>query len=429
MLLVLIFVLCCTNRNQTKIPKKNILFVLVDALRQDHLGVYGYERKTSPHIDAFAADALVFENAISQSSWTAPSITALFTSNYPKGPIKEGRTLAQWLQKHGYQTIAFVANPILLPQKGNANGFESYNLREWEKDSKIVRLSLDWIHSRDKSRPFFLFLHFMGSHAPYRPSPPYDRRFGDQYTGQVSESLVPYKKMMAEKKPLNLSKEDLNRLIDLYDGEIACIDDLFERLISSLKDSGLYENSIIVLVADHGEEFMDHGGLGHGHTVYDELIRVPLIIRGIDDLNGSHYSGLFEFIDLGPTLVSYLGIPYDYEVDGEDFLDHLKRNEPLKKVAFSEVHRTVGLRAGNWFVSARTETMKVIYNPHEKKYFFYDLKKDRAERFPAEEEQDQTMGFLKASLHYWRKAYGKKGYQMNVDADTLKALRSLGYIH
>jgi arylsulfatase A-like enzyme len=412
----------------TQVSKKNIIFVLVDALRQDHLGVYGYERNTSPNIDAFANDALVFQNAISQSGWTTPSIVALFTSKYPKGPIFENRTLTQWLHKYGYQTIAFVANPLLLPQKGYANGFESYNLHEWEDDSKLVDLSLDWIRSRDASRPFFLFLHFMGSHAPYRPNPPYDRRFGDPYTGQVDESLISYKKLMAENKPVELSEQDLNRLIDLYDGEIACIDDLFEKLNSGLKDAELYEDSIIIFVADHGEEFMDHGGVGHGHTVFDELIRVPLIIRGLGDLNGMNYSGLFEFIDLGPTLVSYLGFPFNYEVDGEDFLEHLKKNEPLKKVAFSEVHRTFGMRAGNWFISARTENEKVIYNPHEKKYIFYDLKNDKAERYPIEEEQAQSMEFLKASIEYWRKTYGKKGYQMKVDPETLKALRSLGYI-
>jgi len=419
----------CAKKNHTKTPKKNIIFIVVDALRQDHLGMYGYERNTSPNIDTFAADALVFQNTISQSSWTSPSITALFTSKYPKGPIQEDRTLAQWLNEHGYQTSAFVANPIMFPKNGYANGFESYNLLPWKKDSKIVSLSLDWIQSRDKSRPFFLFLHLMGPHAPYRPSPPYDQRFGNHDTGPVDNSIVSYKKIMAQKEPLRLSENVLDRLIDLYDGEIVFLDDQFKQLISSLKDLGLFEDSIIVVVADHGEEFMDHGGLGHGHTVFDELIRVPLIIRGIDDLNGSRYSGLFEIIDLGPTLVSYLGIPFDYKVDGEDFLEHLKKNESLKKVAFSEVYRTVGVRSGNWFICARTENEKVIYNPHEKKFYFYDLKRGRAESLLNGEEQDRTMEFLKASLQYWRNEYGEKGFQIKVDAETLKALRSLGYVH
>ena len=402
---------------------------MVDALRQDHLGVYGYKRNTSPNIDNFAADALVFQRAISQSSWTSPCMTALFASKYPKGPIKKKKTLAQWLYEHSYQTCAIVANPIMIPEKGYGNGFESYSLLPWEKDSEIVSQSLEWLRSRDESKPFFLFLHLMGPHAPYEPGPPYDRRFGGQYSSKVDGNIHPYKKIMAENGNLEIPEYVLKGLIDLYDGAIACTDDQFQRLLSNLKENGIFEDTIIAIFADHGEEFMDHGGLGHGHSVFDELIRVPLIIRGLDGLNGSQYSPLFELVDLAPTLASHVGLPYDFEVDGKDFSKYLKKNKPLKKVAFSEVHRAIGLRAGNWFICARTENEKVICNPNENKYFFYDLRKDEREKVPNERMYDKSMESLRASLQYWRKVNGEKGFRMEVDDKTLKALRSLGYIH
>ena len=139
---------------------RNVIIILVDALRWDHLGVYGYQRNTSPAIDQFASEGLVFEKAISQSGWTAPAVMALFSSNYPKLNLNDGRTFAEWLSRHHYQTAAFTANPIMIEKMGYNKGFQTYELLPWKNVAVLSELSLAWINARDVARPFCLYIHF-----------------------------------------------------------------------------------------------------------------------------------------------------------------------------------------------------------------------------------------------------------------------------
>ncbi len=418
----------CSSGNANETGPKNLVVIMVDALRQDHLGVYGYKRNTSPNIDRFAADSLIIDNAISQSGWTAPSIMALFSSNYPKNDLNHSSTFAQWLQKNNYQTAAFASNPILIPKMGYNKGFQTYNLKDWAKGPEIVDWTLNWLDTRDKTKPFCLYLHFMDVHDPYTPPKEFAEKFCAPYNGPVTGNVVEYKKKMAKKEPLDLSERDIKQLLDLYDGDIAHMDHQFARLIAGLKKAGVYENAIIVFLADHGDEFMEHHGIGHGHTVYDELIRVPLIIKGFKKLHGKRYTGLFELIDLAPTLLDMMGIPLNYKVTGRSFANHLEKNKPLKKMTFSEVHRTVGLRAGSWFVSARTLTEKAIYNPNIKQFTFFNLTKDKEEKAPQKVLPGRIMPFLTKSLQQWRKVFGSTGNPKQYDPEAMKALRSLGYL-
>jgi arylsulfatase A-like enzyme len=409
---------------------------MVDALRQDHLGLYGYKRNTSPNIDNFAQSAIVFENAITQSSWTAPAIVSLFTSKYPEEvtrsklikSIRGTPTFAQWLLAYNYQTAAFIANPLLIPFFGFNLGFESYNLIKWKNCSEIVDLTLEWIQSRDKQKPFYLYLHFMDVHAPYNPPPLYKKKFTTNYNGPVNGAIGDYKKLMFEKKDLHLSKEDVNQLIALYDAEIAYFDSQFERLISGLKELGVLKNSIIVITSDHGDELMDHGGLGHGHTLFDELILIPLIIRNAGIGKKIHYDGLFELIDLAPTLMGMLKIPLGHEVTGKNFTPYLEKQTPLKNIAFSEIHRTEGLRAGTWFVSARSKTDKVIYSPKQKKHTLFNLLIDPKERNPIQGKQRKKFDDLKKSIKNWRMVFGSKEHREEFPPEVKEALRSLGYV-
>jgi len=424
-----IVVVCagCSGGNKTK-TQKNVIVVLVDALRQDRLGVYGYNRNVSPNIDTFANESLVMENAISQSGWTAPSIMALFSSDYPKANLTDSRTYAQWLAKNNYQTAAYATNPILIPSMGYDKGFQTYTKKDWDGARSIVNWTLNWVERRDTSKPFYLYLHFMDVHDPYKPPKRFAQKFCSPYEGPVDGDVVGYKKTMKNKEPLKLSKRDIRQLKDLYDGDIAYLDHQFGRMLAGLKKLGVYDQTIIVFLSDHGDEFMEHNGIGHGHTVYDELIRVPLIIHGIDNLQGKRYSGLFELIDLAPTLNDILGIPFDYKVPGRSFAGYFKKNRPLKHLAFSEVYRTVGLRAGNWCISARTTSKKVIFYPHTKKYEFFDLKIDSSETNPLSQLQGEISDTLKKSLQQWRKVFGATGKRENYDPEAMRALRSLGYL-
>ncbi|MEK6775293.1 MAG: sulfatase [bacterium] len=430
----------CGNKNAADHPPENLIIVLVDALRPDHLGVYGYKRNTSPHINEFASTAMVLDNAISQSGWTAPAIAAMFTSNYPAMSsnmgIKEGdRTLAQRLRENNFQTGAFVTNPLLKRSLGYDKGFDSYNLLlnedarpKWLRAPLLVDAALQWVGARNRNKPFFLYLHFMDVHDPYWPPPPYNREYGKKYEGPVNGIMVTYMQRMKERKPLYLSGEDLDHLIDLYDGGIAYFDEQFGRLIQGLKTAGVFQNSIIVFTADHGDEFMEHGGVTHGQSVFDELIHVPLIVSGGVKRSGSRYSGLVEMIDLAPTLMEMLDIPFDYKVTGKSFLKQLNGKRPIKEIAFSEINRVQGYMTGRWFVSARTKSEKAIYNVRTNSYLYFNLLTDPAEAHPLSREQFQEAGRLEKVLQKWRKQYGSKEERADYDTDTMNTLRSLGYV-
>lgn len=413
--------------------KKNLVIIVVDALRRDHLGVYDYQRDTSPNIDAFAQDAIVFDRAISQCSWTAPSVAALLTSDYPAAAAQIGNirgipTFPEWLSRNGYQTAALVANPIIRANKGYGQGFDTYRFLKQASAFKIVNKAVDWIDSRDQGRPFFLYLHFMDVHDPYTPPSPYDVRFNQNYEGSVNGWIGKYRTLMSEGKQVGLSAEDLEQLVALYDAGIAYFDSQFARFIKALRDRGLYQNTLIALTSDHGDELLDHGGIGHGQTVFEELIRVPLFIEGVEGEGGSRYSGMLEMIDLAPTLAAMLDIPLDYDVTGRSFLEHLKQNRPFKEKAFSEVHHTFGPMKGTWYVSARGGEDKVIYSPSQETYRSYDLVADPHEMAAIEGKASPEIEGLKTALRNWRSHYGSRGNVEEPDPETMKALRALGYV-
>jgi arylsulfatase A-like enzyme len=406
---------------------KNLIIVLVDALRWDHLGVYGYGRDTSPNIDRFAAEGLVFHKAISQSGWTAPAVMALFSAGYPEASLENSRTFAQWLERKGFQTAAFTANPIMIEKMGYSRGFQTYDLAPWKNDAAMVERSLAWLEDRDPSRPFCLYVHLMDVHDPYKPTPPFDSKFGKGYTGRIGGEIKSFKERIAEGKAPGLSPSDLQRLRDLYDGGIASMDRQFAAFLRGLKDTGVYEDSIIVFMSDHGDEFLEHGGIAHGHSLYEELIHIPLIVKG-PRIRKGRYDRLFAMVDLPATLMDLLGVPFDYEVAGISFRKALNRNRPLRDRAFSEVYGTIGLNGGCWVVSVRMDKQKLLYIPHEKKYALYDLSVNTIEGEPLPGGMTGSRRRVALSLHRWRQVHGMTKNVKEDDEEYLEALRSLGYI-
>jgi len=321
----------------------SVIMIVVDTLRADHLGAYGYARPTSPNLDRFAASGYVFESAIAESSWTSPVIGSLFTSTYPSvhgactftaalPPSLD--TLATAFQRRGYQTAGISANFVHITRaKGFAAGFDSFvelkrAARADEEDELLGLVPADAAEVTAAARrfleqrrrgPLFLYLHYMDPHSGYEPPEPYRERFAAAgYSGAIDGSTAQLKRIAQGEQAV--SPEDRQRLVDLYDGEIAFADEEIGRLLQALETLGLADDSYLVVLSDHGEEFLDHGRVFHGSTLYHEVIRVPLIVRppgGAPDAR--RLRQVVGLIDVGPTILALTGDPDSRSSQGRSF--------------------------------------------------------------------------------------------------------------
>jgi arylsulfatase A-like enzyme len=351
------------------------IVILVDTLRQDHLHCYGYERETSPNIDAFREDSVMFTGLIPSSSWTRPSVASLLTSTYPAvhGAQDRGdrvRDGVQWLApvfaQHGYETLAILTNPNCISTWGFGVDFQrtfEMEMRQWlraDTDSDAMGLGNGWIREL-AHRPYLMYLHAMAPHSPYEPPPPYDTMFGT--SASVKEQTV-----------------------NLYDGEIAHFDALFGETIAELKKLGVYDSSLIVLLSDHGEEFWDHGGTLHGFTLYEEQLRVPLIVKFPGNKHaGVQFDGILEMIDVAPTMLDILGLPAEPRFQGKSFAPYIGTGDTPRPVGYADLQLDDrSMRA------ARTLTTKLISNAVENTDTYFDLAADPRELTPLDAPPEQA---------------------------------------
>ena len=324
---------------EARVP--NVIVLTIDTLRADHLSCYGYERPTSPNIDALVARGALFENAISAAPWTLPSYGALFTGRYPSAHragmrpslervwgkeacgsstpppagvmggtrqlAQEYVTLAEALQGQGYRTGALVNNPFLHASRGVDQGFERYAWYQYTADDG-VDAALTWIDEQ-QGAPFFLFLHLMDPHMPYAPPPPFDERFGGRPLTEVGDDY-PWQLGLLRASPDPESWKEL--LIGMYDGEIAYTDQEVGRFVEALAQRGMSEDTLLVLHSDHGEEFWDHGGYEHGHALYDELLHVPLAVVYPRKVPAkTRVAARVRTVDVFPTVLELVGLERD----------------------------------------------------------------------------------------------------------------------
>ncbi len=336
----------------------NVVVYLVDTLRADHLGVYGYERPTSPELDRFARDAVTFENAAAPSSWTRPSVVSLLTGLRPwvhgvnrreDALSQDVETLAEILAAAGYETAAFITNGNVGPDFAVDQGFGRFRyLRESPNRPAVHQLSdrvnqavFRWLANRDPAadgpaarKPFFLYVHTTDPHAPYFPPRAYRERFAPEVDPELG--LLPSIHDLVRVRRGDAPPGVREALLDLYDGEIAFNDHHFGRLVAHLKELGLYEDALVVFVSDHGEAFRDHGVWGHGRTLYDEELRVPFLVK----LPGGEHAGRrfadpVELIDVAPTILDLAGLVPPARLDGRSVRATLDGSVPGERSAFS----------------------------------------------------------------------------------------------
>ncbi len=437
--------------------KPNVLLVMVDTLRADHLSCYGSDLKT-PNLCRLADDGTTYQG-FSHASWTKPATASLITSTLPSthNAMSKPSSLSQDLvlipeamQEAGYTTGGVVSNVNLAESFGFAQGYDDYYylapdylfgskesssklivyqlartlilgvfggdatyFNDFYQDSEVVNgVAFDWLDKRKNER-FFLFLHYMDPHDPYLEHP---------YNG-VGISRA----SMQEPEP-----EMAERLHELYRGEIEYLDENFGKLLAKLDAEGLYDDTVIVLTADHGEEFNEHGGFWHGLTLYDEQIRVPLLIKwakGGERPNRGADSGIARLIDVGPTILGTAGIEIPETMQGIDLRTPFSARLEKDQQVFSEEDHE-----GNVLWSLRTEDEKLIianeYNPRglpEREYF--DVSSDPLEMDGYSDPDAETRLEELAELQRLA-AEGKavQGEDVEMDLPTCQRLKAIGYV-
>ena len=313
--------------SQPEGPRPNIILISADTLRADHVGVNGYHRATTPTIDALAASGVNFTNAYSQAPNTAPSHTSILTSLYPSvhGVFRHGQvpddklvTLPEALRDAGYQTGAFT-------QLNGATfkpGFDTwYFIESAVRNGKglgELTMITDWVGER--TGPWFVFLHSYDVHLPYAPAADYVDMWAGDYEGplnpRITDKLID--RINGESREtghieaaerLDVTELDLQFIIDMYDAELRRLDDIYGRFFARLQEMGEWDNTIIVFLADHGEEFGEHGKWGrHTYALNEELLRVPLIIAGPGVPVGQTIEAAVRLIDVAPTILGLVGV-------------------------------------------------------------------------------------------------------------------------
>lgn len=304
--------------------RPNVILYLIDTLRADHLGCYGYEGETSPEIDRFSQDSVLFANCTAQSGWTKPATASILTSMLPRqhGALmyadklpKSSKLLSQVLHQAGYETRAVVTNPFVNPNFGFDRGYDNFTYLERAKSGEVNEAILPWVRNRSVQKPFFLYLHTLDPHLPYG-------KFNNKkcWALQAASIRKENKDDWQESDDKKL-KSSYRAAVRGYDKEIAANDESFGALLQALKDTGQYDNTLIVLVSDHGEELLDHGRMGHNNSLYQELLHVPLIIKFPGQRGaGTRILPCWQQIDIAPTVLASAGVEVPEAMAGQIYL-------------------------------------------------------------------------------------------------------------
>lgn len=332
-----------------------VILLVLDTVRADHLSLYGYQRVTTPQLETFADDAVVFDSAWSGASWTIPAHATLFTGLYPhqhgvyryipeKGdrsgltpahPLgRQSTTLADLLGQAGYRTAAFCANPFLHSGTCLDQGFQLFHLsrnlnrtipllteplqkRLFGRDAftafrqrtmtarQVNGRALHWLEGHGR-QPFFLFVNYMDAHSPYDPDPPFDRMFPGSW--DAFPDWAGFASAMRN-QPRPVTEREREHMISRYDGAIRSLDRELGVLFQQLRELGLYDRSLIIVTSDHGEHFGEHGLIEHSVDVYEEVLRVPLLVKYPGSARRGRVAEPANLVDILPTVLGTVGLP------------------------------------------------------------------------------------------------------------------------
>ncbi|MHC4457468.1 MAG: sulfatase-like hydrolase/transferase [Planctomycetota bacterium] len=407
-----IFLLQCSRQSPKEI--RNVLLISIDTCRADYLSCYGYPRQTTPHIDAFAAEGVVFENTISPIPITLPAHASMLTGTIP--PYhgvhdnsdyqldQSNVTLAEILKDNGFTTGGIISAFVMDSEFGIDQGFDTYNDR-FEQERKTAgdiserigaeasRFALDWL-DQHKNEKFFLFLHYFDPHGDYVPPEPFASKFAD----------------------------------NLYAGEIAYTDHCIGLVLSKLKELGLYDSTLIIITADHGEMLGEHGELSHLYFIYQSAIKVPLILRLPGQRRSKRIDELVGLIDIVPTVCSLLGIDVPQHVQGQDLsLCLLGKDSPNRDRHVYCESLFATRYNGNSLLGVVNNRFKYIQTTRPE---LYDLVQDPYETRNMIKELPRQVQLLQGRLKQMLEQSIRQGEfetKLELDEQSRKRLESLGY--
>jgi arylsulfatase len=345
----------------TAARKPDIVLITLDAARPHHFSCYGYHRKTTPNIDRLAKESLVFRNAFALVPNTRRSVPTMVTGLslqnhqvvYDDSALSpEATTLAEYLHQAGYATAAFSSSPNNSRAVGTDQGYEVFvelwnELRRHKsrRADYLAKRAIDWLEEQDDERPLHLQLHFVPPHAPYQPLPKFDRFSDPDYTGIFdgsTDSIFTFDQRHRKPTP-----DDLNQAIALYDGNLRAGDDAVADVFEALQARGRWNNTVILVTSDHGEAFFEHHRMSHNNTVYDEMLRVPFILRlpeGIDR-GGFNLDRMATLADIVPTLLAAASLEPNADLDGVNLLRAARRkNKPFDRYFVGRTAHTIPMR-------------------------------------------------------------------------------------
>jgi len=416
----------------------NLLLISIDTLRPDMLGCYGYDRPTSPTLDRLASEGVLFEFAVASSPWTLPSHASMLTGVYAnrhamKSPGSqlpdEIPTIAEILSERGFATGAFVNSHYLSKRYGLGRGFDAFRyVREATATAEPARVGEEALAHLAKNRgePFFLFVHLYDVHSNYISLPEFEERFIRPYDGVVdgtTKQLIRFRKEEVE-----IDDDDRRHLVDLYVAGIRQIDDGIDRLLSGIEELDLLDRTLVIVTADHGEEFLEHGGFLHGRTQYDELLRIPLIIHGPGVPRGKRIAEPVSVIDLLPTALSLFGAPADPSLDGLD-ISPLWRDGAAPsedRPLFSEADHNN--EENDIIRSVRYGGYKLVRNRLTGEEFLFDLRRDPGETTSLIDEEPEIARRLGGAIDAFDQAEAAGVPLSDLSPEERALLEELGYI-
>jgi arylsulfatase A-like enzyme len=432
------------SQGKRAVSNYNLVLISIDTLRADHLSCYGYPKKTSPTIDALAGEGALFTNIMAQRSVTWPSLTSIMTSLYPveHGVRDNGiqlngskSSLAQILKKKGYTCAAFLTAVYRAK-------WEGFDCKKGGHDHEVTAQAIEWLKSYHDKK-LFLWIHYFAPHKPYEPSMPYKNLFDPRYKGNMDGSTKQLDEIALKK--IKLSKEDLNHIISLYDGEIAFVDDQITHLINAIRKFNIKDKTLIVIVSDHGEDLYQHNFyFYHAASIYESSLRIPLIFNLPRVIPGGiKINKLVESIDIAPTILEILGISSPRSFRGTSLAPLFKNRDISLDEAYSEWNDKM--------LSVRTADYRYIYNPENfhppifiddgdyntyviEQEELYDIKNDPLESYNIAKIKPKIALILRNKTLDWKK---KHSWQINelknkdykIGKELKEYLKSLGYIN
>jgi arylsulfatase A-like enzyme len=418
-------------------PRPNVIIYLVDTLRADRLGCYGGVKPVSPSIDGFAAGATLFEQAVAQASWTRPSVTSVLTGLEPLAHgvqtlddrlADAAVTLPEILHAAGYRTAAFSTNLHVTPETGLAQGFDDFELlSETPRSEAVNRRVLAWLAKNRGASPFFLYIHTLDPHAPYEPPSDLRQRFAPgvaPQAGSHDEVLRAYAARGDERQ------RKVVQLSALYDAEIAGNDRSFGALLAALRRQEIYDPALIVFVADHGEEFDEHGFLGHGHDLYGETLDVPLIVKWPLQTRGERVRSLAQHVDLLPTILRACGLRPPAGLPGTDLYALAGTPAATSASAGRQVfsHLNYDERVGMSVVAGDWQLILPLSRKLGREPELYRRDTDPGDRNNLAEDDEVRAGWLQSQIRLeMLRSRGLEAERVPVDDETKAALHALGY--